>query len=338
MQGIKPAASTTPPGIIETLSAGFDHVNQIVWIVAVPIVMDLFLWLAPRVSAGIVINQVAAWYSQLIHTYTSVAGGGVNAATIDQARQAVDALEKSGGSFNLLTLLVVNLASVPSIAPTPMAGRPVWQVGSLGVLGGVILATQLVGILIGCLYLGLIAQKIRDGKVIPRALVRQVWSYWLSVLGFILLAIGLVAVVSIPVGLAIGLVQLVAPAVGVALWFAALAGAQIAIVLLMIYLFFLVDAIVVSEAGPVRAAVNSARVVANNFWSTVGFIVIIYIILLGTQVIWTALSHNSAGLLVAIIGNAYVSSGIAAASMIYYQTRLSRLPAARGGLRRVSQA
>jgi len=33
---------------------------------------------------------------------------------------------------------------------------------------------------------------------------------------------------------------------------------------------------------------------------------------------------------VAIVGNAYVASGLAAASMQYYQTRVSRLPAGRG--------
>ncbi|MGH2458559.1 MAG: hypothetical protein ACRDIY_06790, partial [Chloroflexota bacterium] len=109
-----------------------------------------------------------------------------------------------------------------------------------------------------------------------------------------------------------------------------------AAILFMIYLFVRVDAIVVSEVGPVRAAANSARVVANNFWSTVGFILLVYVISLGTQVIWKALGDNDAGMIVAIIGNAYIASGLTAASLLFYKTRLARLPAATGVLGRVS--
>ncbi|HUX87106.1 MAG TPA: hypothetical protein VMW65_08895, partial [Chloroflexota bacterium] len=113
---------------------------------------------------------------------------------------------------------------------------------------------------------------------------------------------------------------------------------QIIAILLVVYLFFLVDAIVVSQAGPIRATLSSARVVANNFWPSVGFIVLIYVISLGTQVIWTSLSQSPAGTLVAIAGNAYIASGLTAASMLFYQSRVAKLPAARGVIGRVTQS
>jgi len=330
----KSAPANAVPGVIDTLSAGFNQVNRILWITGLPILIDVFLWLAPRLSAAPVFHKLAA---RLSDVYSNVAGAGVDSGTIDQARQTLGQFDQTAAGFNVLSLLVVNLAGVPSTLPTSLTGAVAFEISSGWVFLVVAVLAELIGTLVGCLYLGALAQQVRDGRFMPLTLLRRVWFYWLSVIGFVFLGIGVCLAISIPVGLAIGLVQLVAPGAGAALWYAALAGAQILVVLLMIYLFFLVDAIVVSEAGPVRAAVNSARVVANNFWATVGFIVLVYVISLGTQVIWTALSKNPIGTVAAIVGNAYVASGLTAASILYYQSRVSRLPAARGVVGRVTQ-
>lgn len=337
MRPVTSVSKNTAPGVIETLSGGFDQVNRVLWIVALPILMDLFLWLGPQLSAAPVFAQIGRWYSRMVETYANVAGGA-DASTLEQARQVVAGFQASAGHFNLLSLLVINVASVPSVLPTSGEGAPAFQIETLGALIGVVLATQVLGILLGCLYLGVLAQQIRDGRVTVAKLGRRVWFYWLSIIGFIFLVIALSLLISIPVGLAIGLVQLIAPGVGVALLAIASSAAYVAAILFMIYLFFLVDAIVVSEVGPIRAAVRSARVVANNFWATVGFIVLIYVISMGMQVIWKALSDNPAGMVIAIVGNAYVASGLAAASLLYYKSRVSRLPAASGVLGRVSGA
>ncbi|HEX5417844.1 MAG TPA: hypothetical protein VFZ25_19475, partial [Chloroflexota bacterium] len=151
-----------------------------------------------------------------------------------------------------------------------------------------------------------------------------------------LLAIGVIFVVSLVVGIGVSVVSLVAPPVGSFLWLLVTALAQIAGVLFLIYLFFLTDAIVVSEVGPIRAAVSSTRVVANNFWSSVGFIGLVYIITLGMQIIWSGLAQNPVGTVIAIAGNAYIASGLAAASMLFYKNRVTRLSATDGMPGRVS--
>ncbi|HLZ07816.1 MAG TPA: hypothetical protein VKT80_04460, partial [Chloroflexota bacterium] len=107
-------------------------------------------------------------------------------------------------------------------------------------------------------------------------------------------------------------------------------------ILLVIYLYFWIDAIVVSDAGPLRAAVNSGRVVANNFWSSVFFIGLVLVITQGTMLIWKTVDLEPIGMVVAIAANAYIATGLTAASMLFYQTRVARLPAARGVLGRVS--
>ena len=38
------------PGIIDTLSAGFQTVNRHLYLLLVPILLDLFYWLGPRLT------------------------------------------------------------------------------------------------------------------------------------------------------------------------------------------------------------------------------------------------------------------------------------------------
>jgi hypothetical protein len=47
-------------------------------------------------------------------------------------------------------------------------------------------------------------------------------------------------------------------------------------------------------------------------------------------VIWGSLARAPAGTAVAILGNGYISSGMAAASMLFYRNRLARLNSTRG--------
>jgi hypothetical protein len=328
----KPVGGQPVPGLIETLNAGFEQINRIPWILGLPILIDLFLWFAPRLSAAPVIHRLA---TRALEMYQGVTASGLDPTAADQARQSVSDLDAAASTFNVFSLLVVNVAAVPSIMPPSLTGAVAQEINSGPLLALVVLIVLVVGGLLGCLYLGAIAQQVRDKRFDPLVLARRVWFYWLSVIGFILLAGVFIVAVSIPVGIVVGLAQYAAPGLGGALWSVALTFVQIAGVLFMIYLFFLVYAIVVSEVGPVRAAISSARVVANNFWTSVGFIVLFYVISLGMQVVWTALSASSIGTAAAIAGNAYIESGLAAASMLYYSSRVSRLPAARGVLGRV---
>jgi hypothetical protein len=333
---MRPTTTTSahgPPGVIDTLTAGFDRVNRVLWVLLLPILMDAFLWLAPPLHATTVFHGLAGQANAL---YSAMASNGVDPNTLTQARQAVTAFDQAAGGFNVFTLLVVSLASVPSILPTPVATAS-WQLTGVGALIGAAVGLELLGMLIGCLYLAILAQQVRDNRVTVARLGRA-WFYWLSVLGFLVLALGVSLAISIPLALVIGVVQVVIPGLGQVLWVLALAAIQVAAILMMIYLFFLVDAIVVSEVGPWQAAVKSAQVVANNFWPTVGFIVLVYVISLGMQVIWTAMGKTLFGTGVAIVANAYVASGLTAASMLFYQTRVSRLPAVRGVLGRATQA
>ncbi|MBI4316898.1 MAG: hypothetical protein HY675_00290 [Chloroflexi bacterium] len=316
------------PGVIDTLSAGFDHVNRIAWILLLPIAVDLLLWRGPHLSVAPLIRRVVGWYDAVLPAQleqgrvpTSVAQDTVQ--NLDMVKQTLSA---AADRFNLVSLLVTNIANVPS-AGMARAGAAEWvvELSQPGQVFGLVVVLELVGLLLGCLYLGLVAQQVRDGGVDLPKLLRKVWRYWLSIVTFLIAVLAFILFVGVPLGIFLGMIYMLSPEFGAMLTVLFMGLAQVAMMLALIYLFFLADAVVVSEVGPFRAVANSVKVVARNFWSALGFIALIYVIGLGTQVIWGYLGEHSWGPVAGIVGNAYIGSGLIAASMQYYRSRLTRL-------------
>ncbi len=58
-----------PTGVIETLSAGYAAVNRQPWVLVLPVLLNLFLWLGPHVSysplVGPVVTDATQWTRQI---------------------------------------------------------------------------------------------------------------------------------------------------------------------------------------------------------------------------------------------------------------------------------
>jgi hypothetical protein len=78
---------------------------------------------------------------------------------------------------------------------------------------------------------------------------------------------------------------------------------------------------VVNDASVWRAVLNSINVVLRNFWSTLWLFVLINLIGGGLTILWQQFSRGSLLTWVAIVGNAYISSSLIVASMLFYQDR-----------------
>jgi hypothetical protein len=48
----------SPKGVIGCLTAGFEMVGRNLLVVTLPVALDLFLWLGPRVSVGPLVEAV----------------------------------------------------------------------------------------------------------------------------------------------------------------------------------------------------------------------------------------------------------------------------------------
>ena len=308
--------------VIDTLSAGFNMVTRRLWLIIIPVLLDLYLWLGPRLSI-----------SPLIERALPLLRGPLSASEIDYQTLAEvrQMLEQMGEESNLLSFLVSNFLGVPSLMATsgPLSTfleRPqaIVSIDNGWVFVGLFVLLTLCGLLIGCFYLGLIAHQVHQDPLSPLRLLGRVWLYWVRLIAFGLLLI----VAGLTIGLPVSLVTV----------FAALLNQRLAIfmitlfilsvgwvsILVFIYLFFVTAAIVLNEVGIWQAMANSVGVVRRNFWSTIGLIVLIKLIGRGLFLVWDRLNFNPWGTLIGILGSAYIGSGLAAASLIFYQDRYTK--------------
>lgn len=315
------AQESTPPGIIDTLSAGFGKINRILWILLIPVLLDLFLWQGPRLSAAPVARQALDWYSSQVAVMSPAAG-----STLPGQEQVRQGLEEAVSSFNLFSILALNIASVPSYMVEQTISRPAAaEVRTTLDFVLMVMALGLGGLLLGAGYLGFIAQQIRGDETNGWALLSRVMHYWLNIAGAVLAIIMMGLLIAFPISAVLTLALLVSQSLGGALLLLIGAGLQVGFFAALIYLFFWVDAIVVSGVGPLRAARNSMMVVNRNFWPAVGLMLLSFIILAGTRIVWELLANQSMGLVPGILGNAYIASGLSAASMLFYRDRLAIL-------------
>jgi hypothetical protein len=107
---------------------------------------------------------------------------------------------------------------------------------------------------------------------------------------------------------------------------------SIAVMAVVLYLAFALDAVFVSRVGPLQAVKNSVAVVRASFWATVMLLSLVLVILMGMSRVWELLASVAPwGMYLGILGNAYVATGLLAASMAFYRDRYVRLSAARAG-------
>jgi hypothetical protein len=279
----------------------------------IPLLLDLFLWFGPRLSAQAPIEALVDW------------AAAQSEGTPDTANQLVlDTMRQAAAQADLFGLLATQIPSMILLldpAQTPLAAnRPIIMLTSIPATIVVSLILVLIGLLLSIVYLTPIAQTVRAGAPDLAAASQRVWFYWLRVVALILIIFVAAIAVTVPLSIIAALLTVV----GVNLLPLFLFVMQLAAIWLLFYLFFVVDAILVSEVGPLRAMRYSVAVVRHNFWSTLGLIVLTLLIARGLPIVFTVLARVIVGVPIAIVANAYISTGLAAASMIFYRDRLAR--------------
>lgn len=308
-------------GVIDALGLGFELVLRSLWVLVIPVALDLFFWLGPRLSVRPLFERLVRFWAD-------------NAADLSGLPASVEEIQQSlsqiGASFNLFGLLATDFMGarflpLPVIkafvladadAPgTAVLGNPaIYTLNSAAVV--VLLAAVLMaaGLLIGALYMTLVADRVRPGGVVARSLARRVLTVWFW---YLCLGVALVAAY-VAVSLAVSLVLLIVAALAPLL----VIGAWVAGIWAFLYTWFMVYAIALGGIGPLRAFWWSVAVVRRNFNSVLFFILLNVLIMWGLSILWGWLQESALGSFTAIAGNAFIGSGLVAASFIFLQDRL----------------
>ena len=312
-----------PTGVIETLSAGYAAVNRQPWVLLLPILLNVFLWLGPHVSysplVGPVVTSASEWTRRMAVGPGRAApeAQGISVADVDQARQWLIARSDDVNGFEALVWSPLGMPSLPSLSTTSedIAFVNGWGDG-IALLG----ACLGLGLLLGGWFYGGLAVASQNAPGGPLAAGRRVPRGVIDVIGLVAVLLGVSMLLGVPVVLLIGFTALVSPPVAVLGSVLLIAGLLFATV----HLFFSVAAIFVSGAGPLAAIQGSVGIVRRHVWSSIALILLTWLILAGMGRVWDLLgSYVPApfGVLLGILGNAYVASGLIAAGMVFYIQR-----------------
>jgi hypothetical protein len=309
-----------PIGVLAAFVTGFERIAEQPILIAPPLLLDLFLWLGPRLSLSALFRQAAA------ATATLSSGDPV---LRQQAAPLTESLEVLADRFNLFSAL----NSVPVGIPSLMAGRlPVENAlgnvtrlelqDPLAILGVWVVLT-IVGLGLGAMYHRGLAR-----RVAPTENLAPPWKAWF---GFILLAVTVYIggfVWAMATVLAAAIVGIILPlfSAGVVL---------IGLSLLFwigTYLAFTPHGIIRYRLGVIQAMLESAMVVRWNTLSALGFIGAAIGVSWLTNLVWDLPQAASWFSILGLLGHAFVSAMIIVGSYAFYQARHEWLTAVRNAL------
>jgi hypothetical protein len=309
-------------GIIDSLSAGYRFLTRKLALILIPIGVDLLLWWLPRFSVAPLFQRAAQFYSD------AAARTEMPSDMANMAQQVAQTLSEAGQHSNLLNLMLwissslLHLPSLLYVVELHRAVGPQELAGFVRVLGLGILLT-LAGIAIGVTYLMLLARQLPIGAAPKTWTWRQLpWlviRHWLQLIAFLaLLAVALIAIF-VPLSIGIALLSFISS--GLTTLLAFVFGGLI--MMLFLYLYFVPAGLILDDLRLPRAIAQSFRLVRDNFWSTLGLILLSELISLGFNVILGRLvAYQPLGTLAAIVANAFIGSGLAMGFLVFYRSRV----------------
>jgi hypothetical protein len=309
MRTQKPSTSTPLPGIFPTLKAGFELTSKHWWLVLLPALLDSFYWLGPRLSPRILVEKTVEMMG------TQTAFGQLNRELINAAQQT-----------NLFTTLTVPLFGVPTLMKLVPEDAPlspqVVEVQSFATWFWLFLVFNLVGILLTALYFSLVAQAVKQrryGRMAFGHFVRQVMRTWgqLVILGLVLLLAALF--IFLPLLLVGGFLSLLN---GRIFFLVVLIGMML-IFWIAIFLGFTPHGLTLNGRTLPQALFESVQLVRLNYVSTM----ILLLAITGISTVMDRLllyaDDGSWLTLSSILGHAFISTGLVAATYVFYQDRVA---------------
>jgi hypothetical protein len=301
--------TTTWPGILPTLAAGFDLVTAHLWLVVIPILLDIFYWIGPRLGSRSLILEMVQLFQ-----------------TTGELTEISEQLVEVAGQTNLFTMVSVPYLGVPGLmasfitpqqAPLSPTVReiddPLTWLGLFAIL-------VVIGLLIATLFQGLIAWTVRNrstGVERVSTFVRRLPVHVLRVFGLVFVLLAIMLAIYIPVLLMATFVALLSPAVASLVMFAGLA----VMVWLLFYLSFSMHGILLNKEPVLRALFDSMRLVQKHWLPAL----LLFMLILGVRNVlawlWLWVDNGSWLTLVSIAGYAFINTSLLAGTYVFYRDR-----------------
>jgi hypothetical protein len=305
-----------PPSLITSLMGGFDSVANHIFLIAFPVIFDLFLWLGPRLRISRIIYVMLDQF-QAASAEAMASGSPEMVDMIKSTRAIWELIAERANLFTALRTYPVGVASLMAARlpiDNPLGTSTNIEL-SMNQFFGAWLMLTIIGLVFGTLYFYLTAEAAVHNKTgifegiqfLPSTLLQVIWLT-------ILLALVLI-VVSVPVMLFFSVIILIVGNLGqyIVLLLTGL------LLWLMLPLLFTPHGIFVNHQKVLQSFWRGIRFAQFTLPKTSLFILIGIVISQGLDLLWQIPPESSWMSLIGIFGHAFVFTGILAASFIYYQ-------------------
>jgi len=308
----------TPPKLTSTIAAGFNAITNHIWLILLPVALDLLLWFGPHL-------QVKSLLQPLIEQ-TPLAFNELNSPQFEQAMSAgQQAWQILADRINLLMFLRTFPIGLFSLmfghAPiqNPLGTPVMIEVTSPTQVVFLWLLLSLIGILIGSVFFASVSKAALKSK--ETLSFGVVGWYTLQALLLTVMLIVLVIGISLPVSCIISLLALISPSIAQIIL---LIGGTLMVWFLAPFIFA-PHGIFTFHYNIWHSIQTSIRLVRYTLPATGLFIISAFILNPGLDLLWGAAPENSWMSLVGIFGHAFISTSLLAASFIYYRDVLQWL-------------
>lgn len=311
MTSVKNDVKYDPPRMIPSIVEGFNAVAGHIYIILFPICLDLLLWLGPfvRVKKYFLPMMIEA------ARVSSAAYGEQAAGFVESTREIWSNLLDQ---FNFLLSLRTFPVGIPSLMmsyvnnTTPFGDTFAIELVSGDTILIWLLVFLVIGLFLGSVYFALTASATK-GTGQPLNLDRILKQTWQSLFLTLILTIAVI-LFSLPVSCLLSSVLLVIPSLGT---FPFIVIGMIA-VWVTLPLVFSPHGIFSGDLKAAKSIVTSIHLVRSLMSATGLFIILLILLGYGLDALWATPETDSWMLLVGIVGHAFISTGLLAASFIYY--------------------
>lgn len=306
-------------GALACVTTGFDVIARHPELIVLPLVLDLFLWLGPRLSIAPILRDLQTVMSQVILADVTVPEIASNYALVEQV------LEELSQGFNLFAMLNPGpLLGVPVLMPSqlsaasPLGTQPALEVASFLMMLVWLALLAALGLGLSALYLRAVGLDVIDETESQLPGPRTLLTVWRQFLEFALFIFMVFLVFSIALSLFATLVGLLS---------FTLAGLMMTLASSMalfvgLHLLFTIPGIVLLRRRLFHAMKESLLLTRGDFLNVIFLLGLIFVISRGLNVVWTLPAPDSWTTMVGLVGHAFVSTALTAALFVFYQERL----------------
>ncbi len=306
---------TKPPKLIATLVKGFNTVASKIYLILIPVLLDLVLWLGPKL-------RVKALFTPALNDLTTNMLKISPPELVETIKTMNSMWSNLLDQFNLFTVIRTIPIGIPSLiarlspSVSPLKFNPILEIPSIQIGMSVLGALLFLGFFLGTIYFNTIS---RNTNPEPEKFEwKRLFSQYGQTLFLFVILLAVAIAITIPIFMFISVFTLISPGLGqfilmvmifLGLW-------------IIVPLVFSPHAIFVIDQKALPSILLSVRMVRFFLPGTGLFVVVCALISEGLNFLWMVPESDSWLTLLGIGGHAFIVTALITASFAYFREGL----------------